>query len=153
MMSSIKKTAFQQVTETAHPTPRNSVLFTECYYDRIRGRQLSPPCLPDLNLIHSFIHSFSILSDDRSKASSKTNPVHSAIQSFLLQMRVSSPVLKFIQQLLMSSFSSSCHFHLSLYLSFDNLFQKAVSTQDVSNQFSLLFSYFLQDIPLLIDSK
>ena len=74
------------------------------------------------------IHSFSILSNDRSKASSKTIPPHSAIQSFLLQMRVSSPVLKVIQQLPTSSSSSSCHFHLSLYLSFDDLFQKAVST-------------------------
>ena len=35
-----------------------------------------------------FIHSFSILSDDRSKASSKTMPPYSAIQSFLFQMRV-----------------------------------------------------------------
>ena len=40
---------------------------------------------------------FSILSDDRSKASSKTIPPHSAIQSLLYQMRVSSPVLKVIQ--------------------------------------------------------
>jgi len=31
------------------------------------------------SFIHSFIHSFSILSDDRSKASSKTMPPHSAI--------------------------------------------------------------------------
>ena len=43
------------------------------------------------------IHSFSILSDDRSKASSKTMPPHSAIYSFLLQMRVFSPYLKVIQ--------------------------------------------------------
>ena len=68
------------------------------------------------------IHSFSILSDDRSKASSKTMPPYSAIQSLLLQMRISSPVLKVIQQLLTSSSWSSCHFHLPLYLSFDNLF-------------------------------
>ena len=40
---------------------------------------------------------FSILSDDRSKASSKTIPPHSAIQGLLFQMRVSSPVLKVIQ--------------------------------------------------------
>ena len=66
----------------------------------------------DASLVHSFIHSFSILSDDRSKASSKMIPPHSAIQSFLLQMRVYSPVLKVIQQFLTSSFSSSCHFHL-----------------------------------------
>ena len=45
----------------------------------------------------SFIHSFSILSDDRSKASSKTMPPNSAMQSLLLQMRISSPVLKVIQ--------------------------------------------------------
>jgi len=43
------------------------------------------------------VHSFSILSDDRSKAYSKTMPPHSAIQSLLLQMRISSSVLKVIQ--------------------------------------------------------
>ena len=43
------------------------------------------------------IHSFSSLSYDRSKASSKTSSPHSAIQSFLFQMRVSSPFLKVIQ--------------------------------------------------------
>ena len=53
-------------------------------------------CYNSLKLF-TFIHSFSILSDDRSKASSKTMPPHSAIQSSLLQMRVSSPVLKVIQ--------------------------------------------------------
>ena len=44
-----------------------------------------------------FIHSFSSLSYDRSKASSKASSPHSAIQSFLLQMRLSSPFLKVIQ--------------------------------------------------------
>jgi len=39
------------------------------------------------------IHSFSSLSYDRSEASSKASSPHSAIQSFLLQMRVSSPFL------------------------------------------------------------
>ena len=48
------------------------------------------------NNYRPIIHSFSILSDDRSKASSKTMPPHSAIQSLLLQMRISSPVLKVI---------------------------------------------------------
>jgi len=37
------------------------------------------------------------LSKDRSKASSKTIPPHSAIYSFLLQLTVSYPVLKFTQ--------------------------------------------------------
>ena len=43
------------------------------------------------------LHSFSSLSYDRSKASSKASSPHSAIQSFLFQMRVSSPFLKVIQ--------------------------------------------------------
>ena len=44
-----------------------------------------------------YIHSFSSLSCDRSKASSKASSPHSAIQSFLFQMRVSSPFVKVIQ--------------------------------------------------------
>jgi len=43
--------------------------------------------------IYIFIHSFSSLSYDRSKASTKASSPHSAIQSFLFQMRVSSPFL------------------------------------------------------------
>jgi hypothetical protein len=39
------------------------------------------------------IHSFSSLSYDRSKVPSKASSPHSAIQSFLLKMRVSSPFL------------------------------------------------------------
>jgi hypothetical protein len=45
---------------------------------------------------HLFIHSSS-LSYDRPNASSKASSPHSAIQSFLFQMRVSSPFLKVIQ--------------------------------------------------------
>jgi hypothetical protein len=47
--------------------------------------------------IHSFIQSFSRLSYNRSKASSKASSPQSAIQSFLLQMRVPSHLLKVIQ--------------------------------------------------------
>jgi hypothetical protein len=47
--------------------------------------------------VRNNVHSFSSLSYDRSKASSKASSPHSAIQSFLLQMRVSSPFLKVIQ--------------------------------------------------------
>ena len=47
--------------------------------------------------IYKEIHSFSSLSYDRSKASSKASSPHSAIQSFLFQMRVSSPFLGVIQ--------------------------------------------------------
>jgi hypothetical protein len=43
------------------------------------------------------IHSFSSLSYDRSRASSKASSPHSAIQSLLFQRRVSSPFLKVIQ--------------------------------------------------------
>ena len=98
--------------------------------------------------IYIFIHSFSSVSYDRSN----TSPL-SAIQSFLLQMRVSSPFLKVMQQLLTSSSSSSCHFYSAFYLSFNNLLQKAVSTQNVTNPVSLPFTYFIQDIPLILDCK
>ena len=40
------------------------------------------------------VHSFSSLSYDRSEASSKASSPHGAIQRFLLQMRVSSPLLR-----------------------------------------------------------
>ena len=73
--------AFQANSRTE---PHNKITVTALHY---RSR----------SFIHSFIHSFSILSDDRSKASSKTMPPHSAMQSLLLQMRISSPVLKVIQ--------------------------------------------------------
>ena len=46
------------------------------------------------------IHSFSSLSYDRSKVSSKASSPHSAIQSFLFQMKVSSPSLKIVLRLL-----------------------------------------------------
>jgi hypothetical protein len=47
----------------------------------------------DIDTIYICIHSFSSLSYDRSKASSKASSPHSAIQSFLFQMRVSSPFI------------------------------------------------------------
>jgi hypothetical protein len=47
--------------------------------------------------IYIYMHSFNSLSYDRSKASSKASSPRSAIQSFLLQMRLSSPFLKVIQ--------------------------------------------------------
>ena len=97
-----------------------------------------------------FVHSFSSLFYDRSKASSKASSPHSAIQSFLLQMRVSSPFLKVIQQLPTSSSLSSCHFYPPLYLFFSNPLQKAVSTQNVTNPVCLPFTYFMQSLLLSI---
>jgi hypothetical protein len=73
-----------------------------------------------INWMESFaIHSFSSLSYDRSKASSKASSPHSAIQCFLLQMRVTSPFLKVSQYLPTSSSLSYCHFYPPLYLSFN----------------------------------
>ena len=66
--------------------------------------------------IHSFIHSVFCLT------TGPKPPPKQFLHTVQFQMRASSPVLKVIQYLLMSSSSSSCHFHLSLYLSFDNLF-------------------------------
>ena len=83
------------------------------------------------------VHSFSSLSYDRSKASSRATSPHSAIQSFLLQMRILSPFLKVIQQFPTSSSSSSCHFPPPFYLSFNNPLQKAVPAQNVTNPVSL----------------
>ena len=52
-----------------------------------------------------FIHSFSILSDDMSKASSKTMPPYSAMQSLLLSLRSSSSFLRLLPRLLATSIS------------------------------------------------
>ena len=51
------------------------------YYAASIGKKRGPLPGPETSVrnYHSFIHSFSILSDDRSKASSKTMPPHSAI--------------------------------------------------------------------------
>ena len=103
--------------------------------------------------VDMIFHSFSSLSYDRSEDSSKASSPHSSIQSFLLQMTVSSPFLKVIQQLPTFSFSSSCHFYSPLYLSFNNPLWKAVSMQNVTNPVRLSFTYFMQDIPLLLDSN
>ena len=64
--------------------------------------------------------------------------------------RVSSPFPKVIQQLLTSSASSSCHFHLSLYLSFSILSYKAVYTQYVTNPVSsYLMKIFWDTVSIL----
>jgi hypothetical protein len=88
--------------------------------------------------ILELVHSFSSLSYDRSKTSSKASSPYSAIQSFLLQMRLSFAFLKFIQWLSTSSSSSSFYFYPPLF-SFSNPFYKAVSTQNVTNPVRLPF--------------
>ena len=123
------------------------------YKNRHRSRWQDGCCFKHSNKKWKYFQSFSSLSYDRSKASSKASSPHSAIQSFVFQMRVSSPFLKVIQQLPTSASLSSCHFYAPLYLSFSNPLQKAVSTQNLTNPARLPFTYFMQDIPLLLDSK
>ena len=121
--------------------------------DRTRLNNEELPYVYSLPNISLFLHSFSSLSYHRSKASSKASCPRSGIQSFLFQMRVSSPFLKVIQQLPTSSSVSSCHLYPTLYLSFNNPLQKAASTQNVTISVRLPFTYFMQDIPPLLDSK
>ena len=59
----------------------------------VRVQNTSATAIDNILMIH---HSFNSLSYDRSKASSKASSPHSAIQSFLFQMTVSSPFLKVI---------------------------------------------------------
>ena len=61
-----------------------------------------------------------------------------AILCFFCKFPVPCRFPKVIQQLLTSSSSSSCHFYFSFYLSFSNMFQKTVSTEDVTKPVSLL---------------
>lgn len=70
--------------------------------------------------------------------SSNVSSLQSASYCLVFQFPVSSRFLKTIQQLLASQSSSSRHAYTSLYLSFSNVFQKAVPTQDVTNPISLL---------------
>jgi hypothetical protein len=62
-------------------------------------------------------------------APSKASSPHSAILCFLFQFPLSFRFLDVIQYLHTSSSSSSHNFYPSLYLSFNNVFQKAVPTQ------------------------
>jgi len=78
--------------------------------------------------------------------------VHSLFQShfsiecdIVLPLSISN-ILSFpktIKQLLNSSSSSSCHFHSSLYPSYDTVFYKAVTTQDMTNPVSFPTVYSL----------
>lgn len=70
----------------------------------------------------------------------------------LFQFPVSFRFLNVIKQLLMSSSSLFCDFYSSSYLSLTNVFQKAVPTQDVTNQVSIPSSLCKQDTPFLPDS-
>ena len=70
--------------------------------------------------------------------------VWSSASSFNLQY---SRFLKVIHWLLTSSSSSSRHLYPSPYLSLKNLFQKAVSTQNLTNPFSLPYFHCMQHIP------
>ena len=97
------------------------------------------------------LYSLCGLSYDMCIASKKASSPQGAIQCFLFQFPISSLFLKIIQQLFTSSSSSSRHFYSSLYLPFNNVFQKAVPTKDVTDQVSPPSVCCMQDIPLLSD--
>ena len=139
------------ITHNKHETPIPSAIFEPALPAFERPQTFVLICtVAGIGVCHTH-SSFNCLSYDRSKASSKTSCRHTAIQSFLLQLRDSCPFLKFIQQL---PTSSSSHFYPSPpYLSFNISLQKTVATQNVTNPVSLPFTYFMQDIPLLLDSK
>jgi hypothetical protein len=83
-----------QISQSAVPTNWCNIFTYKYEYSRL----LITICkLKEVPNSQWFIHSFGSLSYDRSKASSKASSPHTAIQSFFLQMRVSSPFLKVIQ--------------------------------------------------------
>jgi hypothetical protein len=99
-----------------------------------------------------YLHSYIPQSYDRSTASFKASSPHSAIQCFplkftvsLLSVKSSSSCLRLLPRLRVPSL-------LFPYLSFSNMFQKTVPTQDVTNPVSLPSIYYMYDIPLLLDS-
>ena len=71
-------------------------------------------------------------------ASPKSSSPQSAVSFFLFQFPASSLSLNVVQLLPTSSSSSSCHLYPSLYLSFNNLFSKALATQDVTIHLAFL---------------
>ena len=95
-------------------------------------------------------NSFRGISYDWTIASSRAGPPQSSIQYLLSHFPVSCRLHNFIKQLLTSSSSSSSHVYPTPYPSFNNVFHKAVSTQNVTYQVSHPFIYFVQEIPLLI---
>ena len=110
-----------------------------------------PVCIlrPVQSFPHPFMHSFCCLSCGRSTAFPKrvVHRVQSSAASFNFQCRLFS----------LRSFSSCVVFFLSrrlypsLCLSFSNVFQKAVPTQDVTNPVTVPF-YCVQDVSLLDSS-
>ena len=115
--------------------------------------QIKGICLQARNALElPFVHSPCCLPYDRFIGSSKASSPHSAIQCFLFKFAVISLSFKVILQLLTSYCSSPRHFNPSFYLSFNNVFQKAVPTQDVTNSVSLssfiVCSIFLSSLSL-----
>ena len=96
-------------------------------------------------------HPFRRLPYDRSSASAKASSPQRAIYCFRFQFPVFS---LFLRSASSSSFSLHyCHFHLSFFPHFSNVFQKAVPTPVVTNPIRLPSWYCMQDIPLPFDSK
>ena len=83
-----------------------------------------------LLMLGKLTHSFRSLSYYGFIAHSKKRCPKILIQCFLFQLTACSLFLKVIQLRLKTFSSISLHFNPSFYLSFNNSFQKAVSTQD-----------------------
>jgi len=75
---------YSYFVETYHPNLECHLLYSEAEGSKLiqkAGNYLKDKQhhIPEGSVLHTAIHSFSILSDDRSKASSKTIPPHNAI--------------------------------------------------------------------------
>ena len=105
----------------------------------------------DLREYIRWLSLFRSLSYDRPKVFS-TSSWPQSVMCFLFKFPVSSCFLQVKQQLLTSSSSCTRNFQSSVCPSFNKMFQKAVSTQLLTNPVSLLSLYCTQDIPFLPDS-
>ena len=86
----------------------------------------------------ALLHQPCSLSFYRSRVSAKARSPQRVMHCFLFQFPVFSRFFKVIQQLVTSSSSSSSHFYAFLYLSFNNMLQKAVPTQYLVDTVNIL---------------
>ena len=117
--------------------PAISVTFTICMPIPSVWKMLILIALTSI-FIRSFILSFYSQPYDRFVASSKVNSPQVAIHCFFFQFTVFCLFFNVTQQILTSSSSFPLHFYPSLYLSFNNVFQKAVPTQKCPIQLAFL---------------
>ena len=120
-------------------------------FENVLNRKHCRTWVSNLRHVHyGFIHSFYSLSFVRHTVSSKASSPQIAMQWFHFQFTISSSFLNTIKYLLTSSSSSIRHLNLSIYLSFNNVFQKAVPTQYVANPVCLPFFHYLREIMYIV---